>query len=421
MYMHLKTLRKQFYMLLLIPLTSFSIDANDDLLISGFGNISAFKSGSKDFGFIYDLTKEGLYDEWSLKTGSSFGLQLNAHLNDSFSFVLQGVVQDKINNNLNNSINWAFIQYKASSALAMRAGRIATPIYMLSEYRNVGFAYLWTKPITDFYSSIPITYIDGGDITFNYQLGSGIFESKIFGGASKITIETVFDNYDVTLSPMLGAKFIYHTDDWFFSAVGATTKVKKGEPASALSSYLTQSPQIALLWPTSTQLISDFKFTDSRISYFSLGALYETGHWNIQTELSYTKTNWMFFPDIAAGYASIGRSFNKTSFYGFASKSKSVGNIYSLEAPPSPSLAISEIATAYRLIDLNLKSRIIDQETLGVGVRYDFNHYIAFKGQIERTWLKGDHSGGWAAKLSSLDKVAPDYINTLSFSMSFIF
>lgn len=405
----------------IIYVISMSVHASDRFRVSGFGNVSLIKSGTETLGFNYDLSKKGIYDQWNLKTGSVFGLQLNTEVNDSIDFVLQGVFQDRVNNDLNKTVTWAFLRYYASPHVSFRAGRIATPIYMLSEYRNVNFAYLWTKPITDFYSTIPITHIDGGDMVFRVPLGSGFFESQFFMGRSEISVETIFKTYEVTLSPLMGSKLTYTLDDWLFSAVAATTKVHKGEPADTLISYLTSSPAMAFLWPSSTQIATDFSLVDSRISYFSLGTFFETGDWNIQSELSYTNTDWPFFPDLTAGYFSLGRMYNDTTFYGFASKAKSIGDFYSLSAPPSSSLAIPDIAMAYNLINSNLQARVIDQETLGLGVRIDIHSNVALKGQIERTWLKDNHIGGWLVSANGLQAAVPDHIDTFSISVSFVF
>lgn len=395
------------------------VEASEHFRVSGFGNVNLIKSGTENLGYIYDLSKKSIFDEWDLKTGSAFGLQLNAKINDSFSIVLQGVFQDKIENDLNKSVTWAFVRYNANPHLSFRAGRIATPIYMLSEYRDVGFAYLWTQPISGFYSSIPVTYIDGGDVSYHVPLGEGIFETRLFGGRSELALETIYNAAEITLSPLFGVKLTYSIDNWFFSGVASTTKVKKGEPASTFISYLTRSPSTSAIWPRATSIASDFKIEDSRISYFSLGGHYESGQWNIQSELSYTQSNWAFFPDLASGYISLGRQFNQSTLYTFVSKTKSVGDTYNL-SPPS-TLTIPAVSMLYNLIDSSLNSQVIDQESLGFGVRFDVLSNIALKGQIERTWLNNNHIGGWFATLPALSAQAPDHIDTFSLSLSFVF
>ncbi|WP_028025540.1 hypothetical protein [Enterovibrio calviensis] len=405
----------------LLLLTAYTVSANEHIQVSGFGNVSLIKAGTEDFGYKYDLTKDAQYGGWAADTGSAFGLQLNAKVSQKVDFVVQGVFQDRIENDLDKTIAWAFLRYRATPNFTARVGRIATPLYMLSEYRDVGFAYLWTKPITDFYANIPIASIDGADLAYIYQIGGGLLETRVFGGKSNVTIETTSEPYDVTLSPVLGAKLSYSIDDWLFSGAAATTKVEEGNPSEGLTSTLQQDPTVSLLWPAIANIDEDFGFIDSRFQYYSLGAFYETGDWTLQAELSYTDAEWPFFPDLAAGYVSAGKSFNNVTAFSFLSRAKSVGDFYELDAPSLQALQIPAIAGLYNFTKASLDARVIDQESLGLGVRIDLNSQIALKGQVERTWLNDDNFGAWLTTDEGIFITPPRYIDTYSISLTFVF
>ncbi|WP_407333121.1 hypothetical protein [Enterovibrio sp. 27052020O] len=395
--------------------------ASERVTFSGFGNASFIKSGTEDFGYKYDLKKDAEYGGWSFDSGSAFGLQMNATLTDSVDFVVQGVLEDRIENDLNKSISWAFLRYRASPNVTVRVGRIATPLYMLSEYRDVGFAYLWTKPVADFYGNIPINTIDGGDIAYTIPLGDGMFEARLFGGQSEITIETITQAYEVALSPVVGSKLSYSIDDWLFSAVASTTKVSEGEPSSGVISLLQQDPSIGYIWPDLGRIIDDFKFVDSRFNYYSLGGHYETGEWSLQSELSYTDAEWPFFPDLVSGYISGSKTFNNLTAYTFLSKAKSVGDFYELPPPLDQALQIPAIGGLYASTKALIDTRVIDQESLGIGLRIDLSSQIALKGQIERTWLNNGRVGAWLTTERGLTATPPCYIDTYSFSLTFVF
>ncbi|CZF79343.1 hypothetical protein [Grimontia marina] len=402
-------------------LASVNAVASEHLQLSGFGNLSAIHSGTDDFGYVYDLTKDPIYGELSLDAGSSIGLQLNARFSYDWDFVVQGVIKDRIQNNLDKSITWAFLRYKVSPAVSVRVGRIATPIYMLSEYRDVGFAYLWTKPVTDFYANIPVTSLNGGDIAYTTPLSDGIIEARVFGGQSEVSINTIFSSYEVTLSPMIGTKLSFYSDRWNISGSAATAKVDEGNPASSLITFASSNSQILGLWPSLQNTLHDFEVETTRFYYYSLGAQYETEDWSIQAELSYTDADWPFFPDLMAGYTSLGKTINDLTIYGFASKAKSVGDFYELEPPSITALTIPEISYAYGIIKSNLNARVIDQETLGIGARYYINSQLSLKGQIERSWLNNDRIGSWSVNEKALTKPVPDYIDTISIGLSFVF
>lgn len=407
---------------LIFTVASAYAETREHIKISGFGNLSAIHSGTENLGFTYDLTKEGVFDEWSWKKGSAIGLQLNAGLSEEFDLVVQGVLQDRLDNDLNNSITWAFLRYKLSSPrVSIRLGRIAPPIYMLSEYRNVGFAYLWTKPITDFYANIPVTSLNGGDITYTTPFGEGVIEVKLFGGQSEISINTIDSFNNVKLSPLIGTKLSYDSNDWVLSASASTAKVDNGNPADLLIASTSADPSIFLVWPSLESTLKDFEFENTRFYYYSMGAAYESSDWHLQSELSYTDADWPFFPDLISGYASVGKTVDALTFYGFASKAKSVGTFYALQAPDPQFLLNPQINGVYQLIQQNLDARVIDQETFGIGMRYYIGPQISLKGQIERTWLNDDRFGAWSINKQGLSAPVPDHIDSVSISLSFVF
>lgn len=126
-------------------------------------------------------------------------------------------------------------------------------------------------------------------------------------------------------------------------------------------------------------------------------------------------------PDLAAGYISVGKAFDSSTVYGFASKAKSVGDLYTVEAPPAISLLVPQIASAYQTLKGAVSARTINQETLGFGVRYDINTQLSLKGQIERTWLLDNKFGAWSYSLEGINAPVPDHIDTISISLSFVF
>ncbi|EEY70838.1 porin [Grimontia hollisae] len=406
---------------LISTMASAYAETREHIKISGFGNLSAIHSGTENLGFTYDLTKEGVFDEWSWKKGSAIGLQLNAGLSEEFDLVVQGVLQDRLDNDLNNSITWAFLRYKLSPRVSIRLGRIATPIYMLSEYRNVGFAYLWTKPITDFYANIPVTSLNGGDIAYTTPFWEGVIEVKLFGGQSEISINTIDSFNNVKLSPLIGTKLSYDSNDWVLSASASTAKVDNGDPADLLISGASADSSIFLAWPSLERALEDFEFENTRFYYYSMGAAYESNNWYLQSELSYTDADWPFFPDLMSGYASIGKTVNALTFYSFTSKAKSVGTFYALQAPDPHFLLNPQINGVYQLIQQNLDARVIDQETFGIGMRYYIGPQISLKGQIERTWLNDNRFGAWSINKQGLSAPVPNHIDSVSVSLSFVF
>ena len=88
--------------------------------------------------------------------------------------------------------------------------------FLLSNYRNVGFAYPWMRPPHEFYANIPITHYDGIDIKQSFSLDNGDFLSlKAYAGYTSTQLSE--DYYDAEIEgPMVGANVIYETGNWRF-------------------------------------------------------------------------------------------------------------------------------------------------------------------------------------------------------------
>lgn len=56
------------------------------------------------------------------------------------------VGRDRLDNTFENSVEWAFLKGRLFPKLIVRAGRLGVDVFMLSEYRNIGFAYPWVRP-----------------------------------------------------------------------------------------------------------------------------------------------------------------------------------------------------------------------------------------------------------------------------------
>ena len=154
------------------PVSTADVIEEQRFRVSGFATLGAVKSGDEDLGFRQGLYQEGVFDgDWSLKSNSNLGLQLDANINDRLSATVQLVGRTRVENNLENSLEWAFLRYRATQSITVRAGRLGPNNYMLSDYRNIGFAYLWVRPPTEFYSIISFDHLDGLDVAYSSAAG----------------------------------------------------------------------------------------------------------------------------------------------------------------------------------------------------------------------------------------------------------
>ncbi len=96
---------------------------------------------------------------------------------------------------------------------------------MLSEYRNIGFAYLWTQPVVEFYGLISLSHFEGFDLKYTRQITAGHLEFKAYGGQTGADIRVSRGDLNLRARPFMGANASFETEHWRARATYATTEI----------------------------------------------------------------------------------------------------------------------------------------------------------------------------------------------------
>lgn len=160
---------------------STSALSEEDLLINGF--LSA--------GFGVQSTDEvtiGTFDEdITVKEDTILGVQLYKKINNEFSLTGQLVARGVEKYDVNAS--WAYATYQPTPETYFRAGRIRFTLFHFSDYQEVGYSYLWTRPPSEVYQyslasmdAIDINHTENfGDITGEFQFYAGQLDDELDG------------------------------------------------------------------------------------------------------------------------------------------------------------------------------------------------------------------------------------------------
>jgi hypothetical protein len=149
-----------------------------EVSINGFGSVKAGKtSGDKEE--LYGYTSKLDFNNESL-----FALQLQSDLGEDLSVTAQLLGRGK--DDFNVGFEWAFVSYQINSEWKVNAGKILTPFFKYSDYRNVGYAYVWNRTPMSVYN-LGFDTMDGisvyqtttlGDFDSSLQLVFGNSQSK---------------------------------------------------------------------------------------------------------------------------------------------------------------------------------------------------------------------------------------------------
>jgi hypothetical protein len=123
-------------------------DAAPNWSFSGFGSAGVAHSDYRKADFSSSILKAegaGATRDWNANLDSRLGGQLDLKLDKRWSAVLQVVVEQRYDLSYKPHVEWANVKYQATPDLALRAGRIALPIFLVADYRKVGYAYPWVR------------------------------------------------------------------------------------------------------------------------------------------------------------------------------------------------------------------------------------------------------------------------------------
>jgi len=395
---------------------AFAEDIYPGFTVKGFGTLGASGTDTKQFRFRRDIKQSsGVDNGWGIDTDSRLGLQLDVDINQSWHATAQWVARNNTGDFLEQNLDWLFLRWRPFEDLDIRLGRMGFDVFMLSEYRNVGFAYPWIRPPHEFYADLAPNHFDGADIAKRFSLGGGYLTVKAFGGYSYIQYPTSISASEDQGLTVAGGKLAYEYGDWT-ARIGYTYSLNNLESAS-LQPLLSALGNAGLnaVWPGAQSLVGQIATKDKTVHYYSMGLAYDDGLWLAQMEASYTHSDVYVYPSVAKGYFSAGRRFGKVTLYSLLGISESLNNEIDPGNPLIPIPALLGLKNAIAQIP---NSTGVDEKSVSLGLRWDVSEHIAVKTQWSHYWLGNNGSALWLAPASGS---SPDTVNVWSVGLDFVF
>ena len=415
-------------LVLLVMMTTLAVSAQADtaigdyLRISGFGTLGVTRAGNEYLGFHRDLYREATFDgDWDVAADSLLGVQLDVKANDQWSGALQLVGKDRLEDSLNNSVEWAFVAYRPTPEWAVRAGRIGFDAYMLSEYRSVGFAYLWARPPQEFYTPVGFDSFDGADIAWEHNLGTGLMRLKLIAGSTRNDFQFGDQVAEVSLKNIHGGSLSWESDHWQLRLTLLFNDLQdENGYFPGLEALGAAYEQITPLWPEAAYYNELTRVNDPSIDYQTIGFAYNNAPWQIQGELGHIESKVSLFPSANNGYISVGRQFGAKTLYAMLSAVDS-DNLREEVAiwPEDPMNPYAPMVIPLQQITQQILNSItLNQHSATLGMRWDLRYDLALKLQWDRSWVDRYGTGLWL-----LQEVPPDdqVVDTYSINLNFIF
>lgn len=354
---------------------------------------------------------------------SRLGLQLDARFTDKLSAVLQVVAQDRHDNAYALEVEWANVKYQLTPDAYVRAGRMVTTPFLLSETRLVGYAYPWVRPPQEVYGLIPLTNKDGidaayrlyfGDVAATLRTSYGETSAKLPEGGG-VKAKHYFDVSGTVEHGAAALRLSYsrgrvdlHTPD-LDAVVNGLAQFGAASAGFGLAAQAAQA----------NALSQKYSFQNAPITVLALGASYDKERW-----LGFAE--WAKFgghsilADSTAWYVTGGYRFGAWTPYvtlaRLRAETRSEAGISTAGLPPPLAAMAGTLNTGLNTL---LAGATFAQRSVSAGARWDFMRNAALKVQYDRIDLDAGSSG-------RLGNVQPGFafgrqLNVFSVALDFVF
>jgi hypothetical protein len=389
---------------------------------SGFASLGLVSNDNPDLTFRRDITqREGSVDgdlEW--RTDSLVGLQWHADWVRQLETTVQFVLKDRLDNTAEKSLEWGFVGYKPMDDLSIRIGRMGADVFLLSDYRQVNYAMPWVRPPPDYYGFISYYHFDGMDINKRFDFNESTLSLKLSYGNTNEVFPPAFAGAGSFELDFDSAGFIavYEWESWKFRMVLGKASINNSAAPTQLSSALSS---LEPFWPEAKILSDGFDIKDKNFTHRGIGVAYDDNVWWLQSELSKVTATSFLIPSSRFFYASIGRHFGDVSLFitrGRASPINEPSHVSPPQGYPSP--LAETLAAVGQGVDTAINSTRGHQDSMGLGMRWDFKPKMALKFQIDQFKIKENGSNLWLKTNPALINAGGD-AKVVSMSLDVLF
>jgi len=372
---------------LTLPLTVASAFAQDSsaVRISGFGTAALTWSDTDEAEFARPNQASGVKKDPRTGVDSNLGLQADYTINSWLSVTGQGLVRKDAEDDYGAELSWAFAKIKLSDDLSVRVGRMAMPAFMISDYRNVGYANTFLRPPSEVYSQMPLNGIDGADITWQQQYGDTTFTALAAYGRSTVKMSSGVkaesrDQYALNLTAEHGP-FILRV-----GRSGTKFTVDNADLSALAAAFYTSADAFNI--PQLRDMGNKMATQSTEYTFSSAGLSMDWKNIVVQTEYAKRKMPDSFLGSSKSWYVMGGYRIGKFLPYYSHAKLTSTGvtnTIPSSCAAGAPAACTPTVAALGGLMEaVRLGINGTGQTTDSIGLRWDFTTSAALKFQVDR-------------------------------------
>jgi hypothetical protein len=337
-----------------------------DVNISGFLSVGG--------GMVDDessVSYDGYDDEDLTFDRNLLGLQFTGQVNERITATVQLLARSEKDYQVD--AEWAYLSWQATDNGKVRVGRLRTPLYMYSDYLDVGYSYPWISAPNEVYY-LPFNNVEGVDYYVTAPLGS--FDTSFQAYFGSLDSDFSFEDGtqgNASLRNQMGVAATFGKDWWNLRAAYHQVDLTVDIFSAELDGFVSQlmiNPDFDYLVPRIT--------IDDKASFAQIGINIDTGLFVAAAEHVEFEVDQSLLAKNIRDYLMVGLRLGNFLFHVTSSKADDETAALSAGIPASTATA-QLIGT----LDAIAAAREVDREVLGFGTRWDITSGTALKLQLD--------------------------------------
>jgi len=349
----------------------------DWLKLDGFGTLGAYRSNDAVASMRPDARNANAsLRDWRFDGDSQLSAQLTLNPNGPLRLVWQVLAKDDIVLRFRPRTEWLYLAWEPTPPLSLRAGRLALPVFLLSETRNVAYAQTNVRPYSSLYHLNPISKVDGLGAIWRQAMGPGELSLDAVHGRAQVDLTTG----RVKASAITALAAQWQQGRWTLRLGRSDYQLDAQLPGTLAQLQTLASGATAC--SNCAAVLKARAPSQVRAAINTLGLNYERGAWTLSGEWMQRRSDSILVADADGWYAQLSRRLGSfTPFVG-------IGQTRFVEAP----LGFQTVAgappaaqAANAAFDRFLQSAN-GRRSWQAGLRWDCAENLALKFHIE--WLR---------------------------------
>ena len=149
----------------------------------GFGTAGIARSNTNRAEYVTSNQLAGATENLDYKTDSKLGIQGTFRPTNWLSATVEALAKERDSARISTQLEWAYLALRPTSGFLIRYGKLALPTFLVSDFRDVGFANTWLRAPNSVYGEAIYHVFQGGDITYRQPLGEHSLTLNVLVGA----------------------------------------------------------------------------------------------------------------------------------------------------------------------------------------------------------------------------------------------